>query len=42
MGLQELVAGSEEEYISLAVELIRDGEYREYARKRIERTPRSF
>jgi len=36
MGLQELVAGSEEEYISLAVELIRDGEYREYARKRIE------
>ena len=36
MGLQELVAGSEEEYISLAVELIRDGEYREHARKRIE------
>jgi len=36
MVLQELVAGSEEEYISLAVELIRDGEYREHARKRIE------
>ncbi|TMH79296.1 MAG: tetratricopeptide repeat protein [Betaproteobacteria bacterium] len=36
MGLQELVAGSEEDYISLAVKLIRDGEYRERARKRIE------
>jgi predicted O-linked N-acetylglucosamine transferase (SPINDLY family) len=36
MGLQELVAPSEEEYISLAVKLIRDGEYRERIRKRIE------
>jgi predicted O-linked N-acetylglucosamine transferase (SPINDLY family) len=36
MGLQELIAGSEEDYISLAVKLIRDGEYRERARKRIE------
>jgi len=36
MGLQELVAPSEEEYISLAVKLIRDGEYRERVRKRIE------
>jgi predicted O-linked N-acetylglucosamine transferase (SPINDLY family) len=35
MGLQELVAGSEEEYISLAVKLIRDGEYRERTRERI-------
>ena len=35
MGLQELVAGSEEDYISLAVKLIRDGEYRERTRKRI-------
>src|SRR5256885_3297947 len=36
MGLQELVAGSEEDYISLAVKLIRDGEYRTRTRKRIE------
>ena len=35
MGLQELVAGSEEDYISLAVKLIRDGEYCERTRKRI-------
>ncbi len=35
MGLQELVAGSVEDYVSLAVKLIRDGEYRERARKRI-------
>jgi len=34
--LQELIAGSEEDYISLAVKLIRDGEYREHTRKRIE------
>jgi len=36
MGLQELVAESEEGYISLAVKLIRDGEYRDRVRKRIE------
>jgi predicted O-linked N-acetylglucosamine transferase (SPINDLY family) len=36
MGLQELIAGSEEDYISLAVKLIRDGEYRGRIRKRIE------
>jgi predicted O-linked N-acetylglucosamine transferase (SPINDLY family) len=36
MGLQELVAASEEDYISLAVKLIRNGEYRERTRKRIE------
>jgi len=36
MGLQELVAGSDEDYISLAVKLIRDGEYRERTRQRIE------
>ena len=36
MGLQELIAASEEDYISLAVKLIRDGEYRERTRKRIE------
>ena len=36
MGLQELVAGSEEDYVSLAVKLIRDGEYRGRVRKRIE------
>jgi len=35
MALQELVAGSEEDYISLAVKLIRDGEYRERTRERI-------
>ena len=35
MGLQELVAGSEKDYISLAVKLIRDSEYRERTRKRI-------
>ncbi len=35
MGLRELVAGSEEDYIALAVKLIRDGEYRERTRKRI-------
>src|SRR6266699_2669297 len=36
MGLQELIAASEEDYVSLAVKLIRDGEYRERTRKRIE------
>ena len=36
MGLHELIAGSEEDYISLAVKLIRDGEYRDRVRKRIE------
>jgi predicted O-linked N-acetylglucosamine transferase (SPINDLY family) len=36
MGLFELVAGSEEEYIALAVRLIEDGEYREHIRRRIE------
>lgn len=36
MGLQELVAGSEEDYVALAVKLIRDGEYRERTRMRIE------
>jgi protein O-GlcNAc transferase len=36
MGLQELIAGSEEDYISLAVKLIRDRGYRERTRKRIE------
>jgi predicted O-linked N-acetylglucosamine transferase (SPINDLY family) len=36
MGLQELIAGSEEDYISLAVKLIQDREYRERARERIE------
>src|SRR6266852_3379031 len=36
MGLQELIAGSEEDYISLAVKLIQDGEYRDRVRKRIE------
>jgi protein O-GlcNAc transferase len=36
MGLQELVAGTEEDYISLAVKLIRDSAYRKQARKRIE------
>src|SRR5437899_5916469 len=33
MGLQELIAGSEEDYISLAVRLIRDGEYRDSVSK---------
>jgi predicted O-linked N-acetylglucosamine transferase (SPINDLY family) len=36
MGLQELIAASEEDYVSLAVKLMRDGEYRERTRKRIE------
>jgi len=36
MGLQEMIAASEEDYVSLAVKLIRDGEYRERTRKRIE------
>ncbi len=36
MGLQELIAASEEDYVSLAVKLIRDCEYRERTRKRIE------
>jgi predicted O-linked N-acetylglucosamine transferase (SPINDLY family) len=36
MGLQELIARSEEDYISLAVKLIRDVEYRERICKRIE------
>ena len=36
MGLQELIAGSEEDYISLAVKLIQDEEYRERTHKRIE------
>ena len=36
MGLQELVAGSEEDYIALALKLVQDGEYRERIRERIE------
>ena len=36
MGLQELVAGSEEDYIVLALKLVQDGEYRERIRERIE------
>src|SRR5207245_9384732 len=34
MGLQELVAGSEEDYISLAGKLLRDGEYCARTRQR--------
>lgn len=36
MGLPELIAESEEDYISLAVKLARDTEYRSHIRKRIE------
>jgi predicted O-linked N-acetylglucosamine transferase (SPINDLY family) len=36
MGLQELVAESEEEYIALAIKLVQDAEYRERIRARIE------
>jgi protein O-GlcNAc transferase len=36
MGLQELIVGSEEDYVALAVKLIRDAEYRERTRRRIE------
>jgi protein O-GlcNAc transferase len=36
MGLPELIAESEEDYISLAVKLARDSEYRSLVRKRIE------
>lgn len=36
MGLQELIAGSEEDYVALAVKLIQDGKYRERTRRRIE------
>ena len=35
IGLEELVARSEEEYVALAVRLCRDGEYRESLRRRI-------
>jgi predicted O-linked N-acetylglucosamine transferase (SPINDLY family) len=35
MGLPELVAQSEEDYVTLAVKLARDTEYREHIRSRI-------
>jgi len=38
MGLSELIAGSDEEYIELAVRLIKDAEYRQYIHQRIEAT----
>jgi predicted O-linked N-acetylglucosamine transferase (SPINDLY family) len=36
MGLSELIARSEEDYVALAVRLVRDHEYREHVRERIE------
>jgi len=36
MGLGELVAASEEEYVDLAVRLARDGDYRDQVRRRIQ------
>jgi len=36
MGLPELVARSEEDYVALAVKLARDTEYRKHVRERIE------
>jgi predicted O-linked N-acetylglucosamine transferase (SPINDLY family) len=36
MGLQELVAQSEEDYVALVVKLVREDEYREHIRERIE------
>ena len=36
MGLSELIARSEEDYVALAVRLVRDHEYREHIRERIE------
>jgi len=36
MGLSELIARSEEDYVALAVRLVRDREYREHVRERIE------
>jgi predicted O-linked N-acetylglucosamine transferase (SPINDLY family) len=38
MGLHELVAESEEEYIAIGVRLIQDGEYRDQIRRRIRET----
>lgn len=38
MGLSELVAESEEDYVALAVELAQDAAYRRHIRERIERS----
>jgi predicted O-linked N-acetylglucosamine transferase (SPINDLY family) len=35
MGLSELIAHTEEDYVALAVKLARDAEYREHIRSRI-------
>ena len=40
MGLAELIAGSEEDYVALAVRLARDAEYRTHIRGRIEASRR--
>ena len=36
MGLSELIAHTEEEYVAVAVKLIQDTEYRDNVRRRIE------
>jgi predicted O-linked N-acetylglucosamine transferase (SPINDLY family) len=38
MGLRELVARTEEDYVALAVRLVQDAEYREHLRERIEKS----
>jgi predicted O-linked N-acetylglucosamine transferase (SPINDLY family) len=35
MGLSELIANTEEDYVALAVKLVQDVEYREHIRERI-------
>jgi len=36
MGLPELIAATENDYVALAVRLARDGAYRDYVRSRID------